>query len=335
MGVTTTFERVPGSEECHVYGRSSTPTRDRCEALLSAVDGGRSLLYGSGLSAVSAAMVALKPKRVLISGGYHGTHAALRVLRQSRDVEVAGLDETPREGDLAWLETPKNPTGELADIRKYVASPADVVVDATLAPLQRPLDLGARLVVHSATKYLGGHSDVLAGVVAAKEGDPILEDLIATREALGSHAGSFETWLLIRSLRTLELRVARQTATASSLADWLRSQDIVKAVHHDGASPLAPATGVGGVFAVELQTEDQARALPATLTLFKDATSLGGVESLAEWRRRYDDAISPTLVRLSCGIEDPDDLKADFRQAFDKILRGGGAAAAAGGGPSE
>ena len=323
IGVSTTFERVAGDSE-HIYSRESAPTRQRTEAVLSALEGGTALLYSSGLTAVHAAVSALMKegkRRVRISGGYHGTHAALGTL----DMEVAELGNDIRPGDIVWLETPKNPTGELEDIARYVATGADVVVDATLAPppLQRPLTRGARMVVHSATKYLGGHSDLLGGVVAVQKEDPLLKHLIHLRHSIGTHAGSLETWLLLRSLRTLDLRVQRQSSTAATLAAWLRTQSpIVSQVHHAGDTNLARTqmNGVGGVFAIDLATESMARALPGTLRLFKDATSLGGVESLAEWRRRYDSAISPTLIRLSVGLEDSDDLITDFQQAFN-ILR--------------
>jgi len=330
IGVSTTFERFEGGPDAHVYSRSTAPTRSRCESVLSALESGdaveaRATLFSSGLSAVHAALSALlkDSRRVLIAGGYHGTHDVLRELGCA--VAPLRLDEL-RDGDVCWLESPKNPTGELADVEAFAEKAktlknCNVVVDATLAPLQRPLERGARLVVHSGTKYLAGHSDCLAGVVAARaDDDDLLARLMKTRAAVGTQAGSLETWLLLRSLRTLELRVAQQTASAAKLADWLRTRtDVVRTVHHDGHSPLAPPRGVGGVFAIELHTEAQAKALPGALRLFKDATSIGGVESLAEWRRRYDDTIPPTLIRLSVGIEHVDDLIADFTHAFSHL----------------
>ena len=338
IGVSTTFERADDDSADFVYSRSSAPTRSRCEALLGALEGPgvSALLFSSGLSAVHAAFSGLlgteKVKRVLISGGYHGTHEALRALqRTGSPLKVEALDSVLEDGDVLWLETPKNPTAELADVEKYVCRArkkqnCNVIVDATLGPppLQYPLHLGARMAVHSATKYFAGHSDCLAGVVFLKTDDThLLEELRRTREAIGTVPGSLETWLLLRSLRTLDLRIKRQTKTASDLADFLRTQDhMVKEVHHFANSPLAKTQmplGVGATFAIDMKTEAQARALPKTLTLFKDATSLGGIESLAEWRRKYDNNISPTLVRLSVGLEHLDDLIQDFNQAFDKI----------------
>ncbi|KAJ8599701.1 hypothetical protein CTAYLR_004719 [Chrysophaeum taylorii] len=322
-------------ESPHTYSRASAPTRARCECVLSAVEsvGGvdaRALLFSSGLGAIHGAMSAIAAgRRLLVSGGYHGTHEVIAALNASRPLfEVAPLPE-PSEvepGDVAWLETPKNPTGALSDVEAYASRGADVVVDATLAPppLQYALARGARLVVHSATKSLAGHSDVVAGVVAARADDDILGVIERHRNGAGAVPGSLETWLLLRSLRTLELRVDRQSSSAAELAAWLGTARGVVRVHHAAGSPLADRQmprGLGGTFAIELETEEMARSLPGKLALLKDATSLGGAESLAEWRRRYDDAVSPRLVRISVGLEDPDDLIHDFKQALDALTR--------------
>lgn len=335
IGVTSTFERRNGQAP-HTYSRTSCPTRSRCEQVLSSLEaqGGvpcRALLFSSGLSAVHGALSVLcrgePAKRLLISGGYHGTHAVIAELKATgATFEVAPLPgpEGVIAGDVVWLETPKNPTSELYDVAEYAARGADVIVDATLAPppLQYPLAVGARVVVHAATKALAGHSDVVAGVVVAAD-EGILGDLERYRHAVGCVPGSFETWLLLRSLRTLDLRLHRQATSAAELARWLRSHDKVVAVHSSAGSELARRQMkdglVGGTFAIELQTEEMATKLPAALTLFKDATSLGGCESLAEWRRRYDDQISPRLVRISVGLEHPEDLRCDFERALDTL----------------
>lgn len=335
IGVTSTFERV-NDEAGYVYSRSSAPTRSRCETVLAALEtqGGveaQALLYSSGLAAVHGALCALMSetpgakRRLLIDGGYHGTHAVIASLNSAHvQLDVCGLSE-PQPGDIVWLESPKNPTAELADVAAYAST--DVIVDATLGPppLQYPLTFGARLVVHSATKALAGHSDAVAGLVLCAADDPLASVLTKQREAFGAVPGSLETWLLLRSLRTLDLRVKRQTATAAAIVDWLRAGvPGVKAVLSAHGTDLAARQmpkGVGGTFAIELDDEAMARAFPRTLKLFKDATSLGGCESLAEWRRRYDDNVSPTLIRISVGLEDPDDLIADIQAALDKLRR--------------
>ena len=200
-------------------------------------------------------------------------------------------------------------------------------------PLQRPLLLGADVVMHSTTKYLAGHSDAIGGALCVS--DPSLAAALrADRTAVGSTPGSLEVWLLMRSLRTLHLRVERQSATASAIAAWLRRAvegeqgHPLKGLVHSVAHPSLPTDpshavakqqmtgGYGGCFALELATEEAARALPAALSLFRDATSLGGVESLIEWRRKYDDAVSPLLLRCSVGLEEVDHLKEDLKRAI-------------------
>jgi len=247
------------------------------------------------------------------------------------------------DGDLIWLETPLNPTCDVADIGAYVkvaaGASAYVVVDGTFAPppLQRPLTLGASAVMHSTTKYLAGHSDAFGGAVCVSK-EEAAQQLRKDRRSLGSTPGSLEVWLLTRSLRTLHLRVERQSCTASKLAAWLHAatpgsggapelhplSGFVHAVHHPSlpshashevAARQMPG-GFGGCFAVELKTETAAKSLPAALKLFRDATSLGGVESLIEWRRKYDSAISPLLLRVSVGLEDFEHLQADLQRGI-------------------
>lgn len=209
-----------------------------------------------------------------------------------------------------------------------------VIVDGTFAPppLQRPLELGVDIVMHSTTKSLSGHSDAVGGALCVREAT-LAAQLRADRASMGSTPGSLEVWLLARSLRTLHLRVQRQSETAGKLAAWLQQ------AIDDQAHPLAghivsvrhpslptDAThnvarrqmsgGYGGCFALELASEEAARSLPEKLQYFCDATSLGGVESLIEWRRKYDDAISPRLLRVSVGLEDADALIADLTRAI-------------------
>jgi len=348
LSFSTTF-----SSGAHVYSRISAPTRSRCEALLGAVEGteeqpAHAVLYSSGLAACFAAFSRLLPRRVFISGGYHGTHLVLEQLQRisagarcQKEVLVPPEELVTKleAGDLIWLETPLNPTCEVADMAAYVAAAKSckevhVVVDGTFAPppLQRPLLLGVDMVMHATTKGLAGHSDALGGAICVSDPE-LAKRLRQDRLALGSTPGSMEVWLLLRSLRTLHLRVERQSCTAGKLAAWLYEatqseshplRGLVHAVHHPSlksctyhevAKRQMPG-GYGSCMAIELTSEAAAKALPGSLKLFKDATSLGGVESLIEWRRKYDSAISPRLLRISIGLEEFEHLQKDMQHGI-------------------
>lgn len=322
--VSTTF--LAGNAEGLVYARSEHPTRRRLEAVLGALEGGEAVVYASGQAAAMGALLTLAPRRVAIArGGYHATHQAIASLAPL-GVEAVPLDAPLGEGDLVWLETPRNPTCELQDVAAHAAraraAGALLLVDGTFATpvLQRPLALGADLSYHSMTKLLGGHSDALGGVLTARDPE-LAARLRASRTTHGAVPGALETWLVLRGVRTLSLRVRRQTETAARLAAFLAPR--VARVWHPSL-PTHPGyelgrrqmSGPGPVLSIELGSEEAARALPGRLRLFADATSLGGVESLAEWRRRYDPEAPATLVRLSCGLEEPADLEADLAQAL-------------------
>jgi cystathionine gamma-synthase len=322
--VATTF--LAGNPDGLVYSRADQPTRRRLEAVLGALEGGDAVVYASGQAATTAALQHFRPARVAIGrGGYHLTHAA---------IAAAGIAEVPLDaplgrGDLVWLETPKNPTCELHDVAAHAAraraAGAHLVVDGTFATpvLQRPLALGADLVMHSMTKFLSGHSDALGGVLAAREPARAAR-LREERAVTGAVPGSLETWLVLRGVRTLALRVRHQSATAARLAAWLEPR-VARVWHpslpsHPDHALAARQMAAGGpMLALELRTEEAARALPGHLRLFRDATSLGGVESLVEWRRRQDPEAAPTLLRLSVGLEDPEDLRADLEQALARV----------------
>jgi cystathionine gamma-synthase len=328
--VSTTFEA--DNTDGLVYARSDQPTRRRLEAVLSALEGGHAVVYASGQAATTAALQHLRPRRVAIQrGGYHGTHAALDALA-AWGVEKVPLDGPLREGDVVWLETPRNPTCELQDIAAHAArtraAGARLVVDGTFASpvLQRPLALGADLVMHSATKFLSGHSDALGGVLAARDPE-VAAALRQERAVSGAVPGALETWLVLRGVRTLSLRVRRQSETATRLAAFLAPR-VPKVWHpsrpdHPGREIAArQMSGPGPILAFELATEAAARALPLALRLFRDATSLGGVESLVEWRRKQDPEAAPALIRLAVGLEDPEDLEADLEQALRAVGSG-------------
>jgi cystathionine gamma-synthase len=322
---TTTYEA--DNAQGLVYGRNDHPTRLRLEAILGALEGGHAAVYGSGLAAVTALMHHLHPRRVAIDGGYHGTYAVLGQWAPL-GVEVVPLATDLRKGDLLWIESPKNPQCEVYDIaeaaRRAHAAGAWLAVDSTFATpvLQCPLDLDADFVMHSSTKFLSGHSDALGGVLAVRDSERGAQ-LRRERAVQGNVLGVLETWLTLRSMRTLSIRVQRQSESATRLAGWLKAH-VPKVWHpslpgHPGFEiAKEQMRGPGGVLSIELETEAQARALPAKLKLLHDATSLGGVESLIEWRRRHDTKAPPALLRVSVGLEHPDDLIEDFRQALGR-----------------
>jgi cystathionine gamma-synthase len=322
--VSTTFEA--GNDAGLVYARMEQPTRQRLEAVLGALEGGHAVTYASGQAATTAALLTLHPRRIALArGGYHGTHGAIDALAPW------GLEKVPLEadvgrGDVIWLETPKNPTCEIQDVAAHAARAralgATLVVDSTFATpiLQRPLALGADLVMHSMTKFLSGHSDALGGVLVARD-ELLGERLRQARTLSGAVPGALETWLVLRGVRTLALRVRRQSETAERLAAWLEPR-VERVWHpslasHPGHALARRQMAAGGpILSIELASEEAARWLPRRLTLFRDATSLGGVESLVEWRRKHDPEAPPGLLRLSIGLEDPDDLEADLAQAL-------------------
>jgi len=325
--VATTFDA--GNPAGLVYARNDQPTRRRLEAVLGALEGGSAVVYASGQAATTAALALWHPRRVAIArGGYHGTHAAVDALAPW-GVRKVPLDGPLERGDLLWLESPRNPTCELPDIATAAAraraAGARLVVDGTFATpvLQRPLALGADLVMHSSTKLLSGHSDALGGVLVAREPE-VAEALRAARTVSGAVPGALETWLTLRGLRTLALRVRRQGETAARLAAWLeprvaRVWHPSRPGHPDHALAGRQLLGPCPILSFELSSEAAARALPGHLRLVRDATSLGGVESLVEWRRKHDPEAAPALLRLSVGLEEPADLEADLERALGAV----------------
>ncbi|KAL9102346.1 MAG: hypothetical protein Q9163_002496 [Psora crenata] len=337
------------SANSHIYSRETAPNSTRLEALLQALLTAQAVTYTSGLAALHAAYVFLKPKKISIGGGYHGSHGVLALHTGLTGAKVLALDCNAQElgkGDVIHLETPVNPTGEALSIRKFAGKAhsrgAYLLVDATFGPpgLQEPFSLGADLVMHSGTKYLGGHSDMLCGVLASRNQE-WARGLKEQRTYLGSVLGNMEAWLGIRSVRTLTLRVERQSASATNLVSWLDSllkggshghgvgdgavvQQVVEKVHHASLQHLdmkpwlkeQMPNGFGPVFAITMKREDLARRLPSKSELFHHATSLGGVESLIEWRAMSDDTVDRRLVRVSIGVEDWVDLREDLMRGF-------------------
>lgn len=326
-----------------VYSRESVPTVQRCEAVLSKLLGAPCVTYSSGLSAIHAIIIYLNPRRIYLEraqkGGYHGTIGVAEIVSRMTGMQLFTLDELHdknhnlEKGDLIWLETPLNPTGEATDIEKYskIAKRhgALLAVDATFAPppLQDPFQQGADWVMHSATKYFGGHSDLLAGAAASRDVAGI-KQLIHDRLYLGTIPSGHTSWLLLRSLRTFDMRITRQTATAKELVRRfaeLAPEKLNKVVHSSlQTEPFVSKQMSGGhspTFAIYFHSEQQAARFPNLLKFFYHATSLGGVESLAEWRAMSDAQCDRRLVRISVGVENVEDLWSDLSEALITVTQ--------------
>ncbi|HEU5476863.1 MAG TPA: PLP-dependent transferase [Gaiellaceae bacterium] len=296
------------------YGRFGNPTVAAAEAALGELDGGTALLFPSGAGATTALVLSLLEPGdtiALAGGGYYGTGVTFAAL-EPWGLRVVEFDQTglPPEGvQLVWLEAPSNPYLTMPDLGAAVAHPAPVVVDSTVAtPLHlRPLEQGADFVLHSATKYLAGHDDTLLGAVVCRD-DAAAEELRTFRGRTGIVAAPDPAWLLLRGLKTLELRVRRQTETATFLARRLRAHPAVETVRYPG---------LGGLLSFDVADAETARKIETSTRLIVNATSLGGVTSLIESRRRWEgDRVPPGLLRLSAGLEDPEALWADLEQAL-------------------
>jgi len=308
----------------HVYGRMSNPGYERYEQALGGLDGGHAVLFASGMAATAAILQhLLGPGDLLVapSDGYPGVGQLAREHLALRGVGVRMVptaDEAIRRAakgaSLVWLESPANPGLETLELEATIAAirraGARVVVDNTLAtPLrQRPLELGADLVVSSDSKHLTGHSDLILGHVSTADRE-VADGLRAWRTLSGAVPGPFETWLAHRSLATLDVRLARQEQVAAALHEALSGREDVAESRYPGFS-----TVVG----FDLGSPRRARAFLGALDLVAEATSFGGVHSTAERRDRHGDGqVPPGYVRFSAGIEDPADVVADVLRALD------------------
>ncbi|KAL4879383.1 pyridoxal phosphate-dependent transferase [Aspergillus karnatakaensis] len=335
----------------YVYSREFAPNATRFEAVLSSLLKGYAVSYSTGLAALHAALVLLNPKRVSVGEGYHGSHEVIAVVSRLSGLEKLPLDcpdDSLGEGDVIILETPVNPLGTAFSIKAYAekahARGAFLIVDSTFAPpsLQDPFLWGADFVMHSGSKYFGGHSDLLCGVLVTKRKD-WQKKLFEDRLALGNVMGNMESWLGLRSLRTLDIRVQRASESSGKLVAWLHKaqtapspeanseeqlvQMVLKHIHHASLQNEPwlreqMPNGFGPVFSIVLQSEDFARVLPSKLGLFQHATSLGGAESLIEWRALSDSRVDRKLLRLSVGLENWEDLKNDLMRGFKSLVEG-------------
>lgn len=318
----TTFDRRGD----HIYRRNSHETVQRLEAVLGALEGGHAVVYPSGMGSVAALLRYLRPARIALPDEcYHGVRALVSEEARLGTWEVVEPDGL-EAGDVRWLETPSNPTCRITDIAAVSAESAArgvaVIVDATFATpvLQDTLGLGANFAMHSTTKFIGGHSDAMGGVVVTGN-EQVATSLRARRTRDGLVPGALETWLTLRGVRTLPLRIARQSKTAAVIASFLEGR--VPAVHYPGLESdpghevaVRQMKAFGGVLSIDLREAEAAAQFVGRLSVFRDATSLGGVESLAEHRLLSDAHAPPGLVRLSIGLEEPDVLIGDLEAAL-------------------
>ncbi|MGH8460820.1 MAG: trans-sulfuration enzyme family protein [Stenotrophobium sp.] len=347
LNLSTTFERAGDGSypHGHVYGRVSNPNRLALEQCLAELEGGTTAAaFPSGSAAVLAVMQALAPgDHVIIPQDlYWGTAVILRDLLTRWGLRHDTVDQTDLaavasalrpQTRLVWVESPSNPLMKLVDLRRIAACAHDAgawcAVDNTFATpvLQRPLELGADLVMHSTTKYLGGHSDIIGGAVIARENNDLFARVRDSQTKGGAIPSPFDCWLLLRSISTLPLRVRAQSANALRVAEFLAAHPKVAAVHYPGlathpqhALALQQMRSGGAMLSVQIRGgRDAALAVTANVHLFTRATSLGGVESLIEHRASVEGPGTRTpenLLRLSIGLEHADDLIADLRQAL-------------------
>jgi cystathionine gamma-synthase len=346
--LASTFERAadgsyPGGR---LYARDQSPAFDAPEHLIAKLENGsEALLFASGLAAATAVLQTLRPGQRVVAprSTYWAWRNWLSDFARQWDIrldlyvndDLAQLADLLAEpADLLWIETPANPTWEITDIEAAAdlarAAGARVVVDSTIATpvFSRPLELGADVVLHSATKYLNGHSDIVAGALVTREDGPFWQALRRNRNLGGAILGPFEAWLLGRGLRTLPLRVRAASANAQRLAEFLDRHPGVTEVRYPGLpghpSHTVAARQMQGGFGAMLSVrvaggEARARTVAGRLRLFRQATSLGAVESLVEHRASVEGpgTLCPDdLLRVSVGIEACDDLIADFKQAL-------------------
>ncbi len=347
LHLSTTYVHGPEAERIHgfMYIRDSNPTQERLEAALAAIEGGETALaFASGMAAATACVQALPAgcHVLMADDGYYDLRTVVREFLpawggEATLVDMTNLDAVRRavrpNTRLLVTESPSNPLMKVADLAELaqVAHGADALltVDSTFAPpaLQRPLELGADVVLHSTTKYLGGHSDVQGGALVFARRSPFFERLLHVRHVLGAVASPFNSWLVLRGLRTLAVRMERHCANAMALARALAEHPGVEAVHYPGLES-DPGHGVasrqmrafGGMLSFRVRGGRAAAvAMLKRLELLSVATSLGGTETLIEHRASSEGPTTTSpqnLLRVSVGLEHADDLIADLKQAL-------------------
>jgi len=347
--LSTTFEHGPAGETPHglLYIRENNPTTLRLERALADLEGGEvALAFASGIGAGAAYLQSLPSGSHVVFADdiYYDFRTIAReffpqwgLTASMVDMSEPGAlrDALEKDTRLVWLETPSNPLLNVIDIESVASiahdAGAKVLVDGTFATpaLQRPLSLGADVVLQSTTKYLGGHSDVQGGAIIVRGADDVFTRLKLVRKVLGAVASPFNSWLILRGLRSLACRVERQSATALALAERLERHPAVERVHYPGlashpgnAVARKQMSAFGGILSFRVAGGEAAALRTASkLELVVNATSLGGVESLLEHRKSSEGASStapPNLLRMSVGLEHVDDLTADLVGALDQ-----------------
>ena len=348
---STYVQAEAGVHKGYEYSRTDNPTRTALQKMLAHLEGGEyALSYASGMAAIDTLMRLLKPGDHTIVGNdvYGGTYRLFDKILKNYGLEFTFVDITDLDAvrhaiqpntKLIWLETPTNPMLSLADIASVTAIAGDdiwVAVDNTFASpyLQNPLQLGADFVVHSTTKYLGGHSDTVGGAIILND-QASYEQLKFLQNAIGAVPGPMDCWVTLRGIKTLHLRMERHSQNAMQIAQFLEDHIAIERVYYPGLESHAQhelakrqMRNFGGMISLIFKDgEEAARKFVANTKLFALAESLGGVESLIEHPRIMthastndsDFSISPALVRLSVGVEHVDDLLDDIRQALAKL----------------
>jgi cystathionine gamma-lyase len=357
---STYVQSSPGVHKGLDYARSHNPTRWALERCVADLEGGtKAFAFASGLAAISTVLELLDSGSHIVASNdlYGGTYRLFeRVRRRSAGHDFTFVDladpaaieaALTSQTRLIWVETPTNPLLRLADLRAIATLARSrgivTVADNTFASpyVQRPLELGIDIVVHSTTKYLNGHSDVIGGIAIVGAGshlDELRERLGFLQNSVGAISGPFDSFLTLRGIKTLALRMERHCSNALTLATWLEKQPKIKRVHYPGlashpqhALAQRQMHGFGGMISIDLATDlDGARRFLEAVQIFSLAESLGGVESLIEHPAIMTHASIPAenraalgigdgLVRLSVGVEDLDDLTRDIKQALEKI----------------
>jgi cystathionine beta-lyase len=355
---TSTFvQEAPGINKGFDYARSNNPTRAALETIVAQLENGSvGVAFGSGLAAIDAVVKLLQSgdEIIAVDDIYGGAFRLFEQVYKKFGINVQYVDTTNAENifnaitpktKLIWIETPTNPTLKISDIGAIAkiakANSCLLCVDNTFASpaLQKPILLGADIVVHSATKYLGGHSDLIAGLVITKTQE-LGEKIRFYQNATGAILSPFDSWLLIRGIETLPLRIRQHCASTKLIAEFLEQHPLVDKVYYPGLSThpnhhiaKRQAKGFGGIvsFSLKDDTENAAAEFISHAKLFKLAESLGGIKSLVSHpatmthktipaERRIAAGVSNSLIRLSVGLEDTEDLLEDIDQAFEKLL---------------
>ncbi|MDR0601671.1 MAG: PLP-dependent aspartate aminotransferase family protein [Treponema sp.] len=335
------------------YARSGNPTRKALEETIAALEGGaRGYAFGSGIAAISSVLGIFASGDHIIAAEdiYGGSYRILNTFYRRWGLLVTAVDSTDPENirkavtgntKAVFLETPSNPLLKICDLRACIGIAKEagliVIVDNTfMTPwLQRPLELGADIVVHSATKFLGGHSDVVSGLaVTATEG--LGKKVYAVQNGFGAVPGPWDVWLVLRGIKTLGVRMKAQEEAARKVSAALLENKNVEAVYYPGLAGHrgkeihdAQSSGAGAVFSFKTKTKEQAAAFLRRVKYAAVAVSLGGVETIASYPVKMSHAAIPpaererlgitdTLIRISCGLEDPDDLVEDFQEALEE-----------------